>query len=94
MTDTKLKLKNISKKLSSLEAASRIIVQCQSGLSGQRVFYIEMRQRFEMVACLVQTMQRVNFEVVFSTNLSTWQQMLDCSGSLGVEGVYTKKVLV
>ena len=45
MIKTKLKLKkNISKNLISLEASSRITVQCQSGLSGQRVFYIYMSE--------------------------------------------------
>jgi len=93
MIDTNLKIRNISKNLSSLEAASRIIVQYQSGLSGQRVFYIDMcerqsgkkmirNQRFERVACLVQKVQRFDFEIVFSTNLAIWQQMLEFSLSL------------
>jgi len=90
MIDTKLKIRNISKNLSSNEAASRIIVQYQSGLSGQRVFYNDMcerqsgkkiirNQRFERVACLVQKLkvQRFKFEIVFSTNLTIWQQMLE-----------------
>jgi len=88
MVETKLKMRNISKNLSSHEAASRIIVQYQSGLSGQQVFYIDMSEhqagkklirnrRFERVACLVQKVQRLNFEVVFSTSLTIWQQMLE-----------------
>jgi len=44
MIETKLKIRNISKNLSSREAAGRIIVQYQSGLSGQRVFYIDMSE--------------------------------------------------
>ena len=39
-------------------------------------------QRFERVACLVQKVQRFDFEIVFSTNLAIWQQMLEFSLSL------------
>ena len=74
MIYTKLKLKNISILYLYIWASSR-----------KKVI---RNQWFERVACLVQTMQRFKLDIVFSTNLASWQQMLEFSVSLWVEGVY------
>ena len=69
MIDTKLKIRNISKNLSSLEAASRIIVQYQSGLSGQRVFYIDMSEH---------QAGKKRFEISDLRELPVWYKNLKC----------------